>query len=29
MKLKLEQLESNLQKLVEIILSGILPGVKL
>lgn len=29
MKLKLEQLESNLQKLVEINLAGILPGVKL
>ena len=29
MKLKLEQLESNLQKLVEVNLAGILPGVKL
>jgi hypothetical protein len=29
MKLKLEQLESNLQKLVEINLAGILPGIKL
>ena len=29
MKLNLEQLESNLQKLVEINLAGILPGVKL
>ena len=29
MKLKLEQLESNLQKLVEIHLAGILPGIKL
>jgi hypothetical protein len=29
MKLKLEQLEANLQKLVEINLAGILPGIKL
>jgi hypothetical protein len=29
MKLKLEQLETNLQKLVEINLTGILPGIKL
>ncbi len=29
MKLKLEQLESNLQKLVEINLAGFLPGIKL
>ena len=29
MKLKLEQLEANLQKLVEINLAGMLPGIKL
>ena len=29
MKLKLEQLEANLQKLVEINLAGVLPGIKL
>lgn len=29
MKLRLEQLESNLQKLVEINLAGVLPGIKL